>query len=230
MIISLQCFAEDYEYNDYYNFYYTKDADKVIYDPLQKFNKLSSKINMTLDRFILEPIALMYEVGVPKFAKARVSDFFDNLSVPISLVNNFLQKDVPSGLYNFWRFVINLTLGLCGFCDIASKMGIPENKQAFGNSLAYYGATPGPYIVLPVLGSANMRDVVDKFVNGNLLLLKRRANYIAVTTADVIVTRAKLIPFIEQINNMSIDQYTTIRSIYHQSRQNEIDKLLSNKK
>lgn len=227
MITSRCCFAEN---NQYYNSYYN-NYDEVIYDPLESLNKQVFLINMTLDKFILEPIAIIYERGVHKSVKARLNNFLDNLSVPISFTNNVLQKNAPSGLYNFWRFVINITLGLGGFCDVASKMGIPENKQTFGNTLAYYGVKPGPYIVLPLIGSTSMRDLIDKFVNGNLLLIKTyNLGYVVTISTDLIIKRAKLIPFVKQVKNMSIDQYATIRSIYYQRRQSQIDELISNKK
>ena len=60
---------------------------------------------------------------------------------------------------------MNSTVGLGGFFDPASKMGIPRHGEDFGQTLAVWGVGEGPYLMLPLLGPSNPRDAAGLAVD-----------------------------------------------------------------
>ena len=54
----------------------------------------------------------------------------------------------------------NSTVGILGFFDVATNMGLPSYKEDFGQTLGYWGAYTSPYFVLPLLGPSTVRDTV----------------------------------------------------------------------
>ncbi|GAH74727.1 unnamed protein product, partial [marine sediment metagenome] len=67
------------------------------------------------------------------------------------------------------RLVINSTVGILGFFDPASEMGIDAHTTDFGVTLAKWGVPEGPYLVLPLVGSTTGRDLVATPVDSYFL-------------------------------------------------------------
>ena len=76
------------------------------------------------------------------------------------MVNSTLQLKPKPALEAFFRFTINTTLGLGGVLDIASEMNLERHGSDFGQTLGHYGMPPGPYLVIPFLGSSTLRDTM----------------------------------------------------------------------
>jgi phospholipid-binding lipoprotein MlaA len=49
-------------------------------------------------------------------------------------------------------------VGLGGLFDPATKFGLERHDEDFGNTLGYWGAGSGPYLVLPIFGPSSVRD------------------------------------------------------------------------
>ena len=64
------------------------------------------------------------------------------------------------------RFAINSTAGLGGLFDVAATFGIEGHREDFGQTLAVWGSGEGPYLMLPLLGPSNPRDVTGLVVDG----------------------------------------------------------------
>lgn len=141
-----------------------------IYDPFSGYNKAMTSFNDSFYRNIAFPVARGYKNVVPKPARTGISNFFDNLFYPIRLVNNLLQFKFKNSLDETNRFLLNSTFGLLGFIDVAQdKFNIEAKNEDLGQTLGYWGIGSGPHIVLPILGSSNLRDVVglvgDSYAN-----------------------------------------------------------------
>jgi len=54
-------------------------------------------------------------------------------------VNDMLQGELSRAGKSMWRLAINSTIGLGGFCDPASKIGVPGHGEDFGQTLAVWG-------------------------------------------------------------------------------------------
>lgn len=134
-------------------------------DPWEAFNRQTNEFNMTLDEWILHPLATTYVEYVPEVIRDGVSNFFSNLLEPRNTLNNVLQGKFTNGAVSAVRFVINTTVGIGGIFDVASHMDLTERPEDFGQTLAVWGVGPGPYLVLPFMGPGTVRDTVGSVVN-----------------------------------------------------------------
>ena len=127
-------------------------------DPLEKMNRGVFAFNEGLDRYALEPVARAYDFVVPGLVQEGVRNFYHNLEMPIVIANEILQAKPVRVVEDVARLFMNTTLGLAGFIDVATRVGIPDNDEDFGQTLGYWGVPPGPYLVVPILGPYTLRD------------------------------------------------------------------------
>src|SRR5215469_8048937 len=128
-------------------------------DPLEKFNRKSYAFNMALDTHVLRPVAVGYTKVTPKPVQTSISNFFTNIKLPISIANNLLQARPSDAMTDTGRFLINMTVGVAGFFDPATKMQIPIKETDFGITLARWGVPEGDFLMVPLLGPSTFRDV-----------------------------------------------------------------------
>ncbi len=214
---------------------YESENTVEIYDPLEKVNRKIYKFNDTLDRYVLEPVAITYRKTLHKEVRKSIRNFLTNLYAPFSALNSVFQGKPDNALASFSNFLINSTVGIGGIFDVASRKGIVYRKEDFGQTLGYYGLSSGAYLMLPIFGPSSSRDLggmlVDKSINPiefNLLEFGGESNLIdteyrvALATLAGIDKRESLINIIEDIRKDSFDPYATIRSAYLQQRIAEI--------
>jgi phospholipid-binding lipoprotein MlaA len=128
-------------------------------DPLEKFNRKSYAFNDAVDKAVIRPVAVGYRKITNPPVRRAVSDFFTNIRLPITVANDLLQLRPKQALQSSGRFLVNLTIGVGGFMDPASQLGIPLEENDFGVTLARWGVPEGPYLVLPLVSSTTARDV-----------------------------------------------------------------------
>ena len=204
-----------------------------IFDPLSGYNELMTSFNDNFYEYILRPTAEGYSYIVPEMARNGVSNFFDNLFFPIRLVNNLLQFKFNNSLEETERFVLNSTMGILGFRDVADEeLGIKEHKEDFGQTLGFYGVGSGFHVVLPILGPSNVRDIVglagDYWLNPINYIESRDANLLDNTAESFYVTAYYTInetslhvKEYENIKKDAIELYPFLRSLY-ESRRNKL--------
>lgn len=206
-------YADEFETNNTYSNYLAATTCSV-YDPYETINRKVFLFNGLIDTFTLRPITKIYIAITNDYTKSRVSSFASNLHTPVTSINYLIQGKPLSFGDSFWRFVINSTLGMAGFFDVASKFGISAPHQGFGDTLAYYGVGPGPYIVLPILGPTTARHFSDKLFGfffdplGHVLHKDATNSFMVV---DIINSNTKVMPFIDYVRNNSADPYVAIR-------------------
>ncbi len=193
-------------------------------DPLETLNRGLFQFNETVDGLFLEPAAKTYRGVVPPWGRERVGNVLDTLSAPNHLINSVLQGDVEAGFTAFWRFFINVTLGIGGLFGVATGAGLEAKRRDFGQTLAVYGVNQGPYLMVPLMGPNHFRDLVGKAVDGitNPFSYVSTPAVIAINVTDVVHTREGLIEAIDEIYETSFDPYSAIRSAYAQRRAEEI--------
>ena len=205
-----------------------------IKDCHEKLNRFTFAINKKLDDIIFEPVAKTYRV-LPSPIRNGVSNSLNNLSNLVTIPNNVLQGEFKKAGMNTSRFVINTTLGILGFIDVAEKIGFEEyEKEDYGQTFAVHGVSPGCYLVLPVLGPSTVRDTTSSLVNllgGDAwynVTVKNNTehfedgDYIASRLAAGIDFRAKNIESFDNLEKNAIDFYASVRSLYLQDRQQKI--------
>jgi len=198
------------------------------------FNRASFALNQGLDKVIFKPVASVYRV-LPTPIKSGVSNSLDNLSNVVTIPNNILQGEFTKAGVNTGRFVINTTIGILGFIDVASLIGFEEyEKEDYGQTLAVHGFGPGCYLVLPVLGPKTARDTLAStlnFMGGDAWYNITVANdtqhvsdfdYYASRVTAGVDFRAKNYDSIENLQKNSLDFYASVKSVYLQDRQQKI--------
>lgn len=198
-------------------------------DPLEPTNRVIYAINDGVDTVVLRPIALVYRAVVPDPVQRSVGNALDNLSSPVVLANDMMQGKPKRAGDTLMRFLINTTAGVGGLFDVAEGMGWKAHDNDFGTTLALWGASPGPYLYLPLFGPSNPRDAVG--VAGNMALdpltwiggaALSDAKW-AKTSLSAVDTRAGLIDPIDKLKAQSLDPYATIRSASRQFRSKAIE-------
>ena len=190
-------------------------------DPIEGFNRGVYKFNDVIDRNALRPVAVAYRDYTPAWLRKGVGNFFTNLFYPSTVANQFLQGKVKEGGQDIARFLINTTLGWGGIFDVASGAKLPVHDEDSGQTLGRWGVPPGPYLMLPFLGPATLRDaparIADDFVQpfrwydaGN-----ERWFSLALSLVD---KRASLLQ-LDRLVNEAYDPYAFVRDAYLQRRQ-----------
>lgn len=129
-----------------------------VYDPWAGFNRRMYRFNFYFDKYALLPVVGGYETITPFAVQTGISNFFANIGDVFNLTNNLFQLKGKPALNTTGRLVINTTIGIGGFFDWATPMGIDRENEDFGQTLGHYGVGSGPYLVLPLLGPSNLRD------------------------------------------------------------------------
>lgn len=209
-----------------YNYSYSELNNKcAIYDPYQNTNRKIFKFNRALDRVIFTPLGKTYGIITNDYIRGRFNNFFLNIHEPITSVNYAAQKDSKNFLTSFWRFALNSTLGVLGIFDIAAKFDLQAEPQTFSSTLAYYGLSSGPYIMIPVLGGYSARDVID-VLSFEFLFNPFVYTGTKVRVAENIVRashyRHRAFPITDHIYNSSLDPYISLRDATVNSRESKI--------
>lgn len=197
-----------------------------INDPIEPVNRVIFAFNNVVDRFVLEPVAKIYDAVFPTFVKDSVQSFMRNLRTPLIIANNLLQGDFDDAGTATARFVINTTVGVVGLVDVASKQGFAYEQEDLGQTLGVWGLGDGMYLVLPILGPSSARDftgtVGEYFADPLQIWANNTHNdwvYITRGAVEGIDNRARAIKAIDDLRKNSLDYYAAVRSAYVQRRQ-----------
>lgn len=195
-----------------------------INDPYEAQNRAIHRFNVSLDKHLLRPGSSFYGKIIPSPVRQGVSNFASNLSVPSTILNDFLQGDVADGGHNIFRFVVNTLVGVGGLFDPATALGIDSKPNDFGHTLHVWGVREGAYLEIPALGPSTQRDlagtVVDFALNPLRLALNGQDRSIA-TGAQILSKLGKRYRFSGTVDSIlygSADSYTQERLMYLQNR------------
>lgn len=186
-------------------------------DPLEPYNRAMSNFNEGVDKVLLVPAATLYKEALPRPVRAGVGNFFANLSDLWSFVNNVLQARGQAAADSLARFGINTFIGIGGLFDVASEAGISRHKQDFGLTLARWGVSSGPYLVLPLLGPSTLRDTASLPVDtwGDLAWHVRPvATRNGLYVLHFVDKRASLLGATSLRDAAALDPYTFTRDLY----------------
>ena len=194
-------------------------------DPWEGFNRGVYSFNQTFDDAIARPVASTYQNALHEEIRSRVRNFFSNIADPLIGVNNILQGKFEDGILDWVRFGFNTTLGLLGIHDVASDMGIEKHNEDFGQTFGRWGAGPGPYIVLPILGSSSVRDGVGTALDLYTDPLTEVQPGLLRTSMVVLRAtqyRADLLDASRLLEEAALDRYVFQRDAYFQRRRSLI--------
>ena len=197
-------------------------------DRYEQTNRAVFKMNMAVDNAVAKPVAKFYNHAVPVPVRDGIHNVLTNLDKPVTFGNDILQGEARRAGETLERFTLNSTLGVAGLFDVATRMGVPDHTEDFGQTLGVWGAGEGPYLMIPFMGPDPPRDlagdVADIFMDP-LTYIKFHGSdtwYAVRSGADVLDLRARNVETVDQIERTSIDFYATTRSLYRQYRNAEI--------
>ncbi|MDO9711837.1 MlaA family lipoprotein [Paracraurococcus lichenis] len=194
-------------------------------DPFEATNRRVLDFNFALDDAVLKPVALGYREVLGPWPRARIRNFLQNLNEPAVLANRLLQgRPIEAGT-SLMRFVVNTTLGLGGLFDLESIGGPPKQVADFGQTLAMWGVGDGPYLMVPVVGPSNPRELTGSVVNGFLNPVNYPAPFVTSLGRSVALgvdERERNIETIDDLRTNSLDVYARLRSLWRQHRDAEL--------
>ena len=135
--------------------------------------------------------------------------------------NQVLQGHPILAINDFSRFIINSTIGLAGFLDVASRLGLERHDEDFGQTLGSWGVSSGPYLMIPIYGPSTPRSLTGRSVSSVLsgtFAIKENDVRFAITGLDALETRARYL----EVESLIIgDRYSFIRDSYMQYQEFE---------
>jgi phospholipid-binding lipoprotein MlaA len=219
-----------------------QEASEDDYDPWERFNVIMFEFNRTVDKYIIKPVAQVYEKLMPDALERGIDNFSHNARFGPRLINNLLQLKMKGTAIELSRFLINSTLGVAGFFDPAKHwFGLDTPDEDMGQTLGVYGVPPGPYVVLPLLPPLTVRDFVGLLLDFgadpvNYLVFptfevrdwpsviahtRRDTTTIAqlgTRTEELVNTRSLTLEKFHGVEEATVDLYSAVRNAYLQKR------------
>lgn len=215
------------------------------YDPWEPLNVKIFEFNRQLDKWVLKPVAQGYDFVVPDRLQLGIHNFFNNTRFAPRFFNNVFQGKLKGAGIEVGRFLINTTVGLAGFIDVAERMNLTTPEEDAGQTLGFYGVGPGPYLVVPLLPPFTVRDFVGYFADIalnpiNWLVLpiievdgvpsaishpnRDTTTIIQLSTraGDILNERSLNLEKFQGVEEATLDLYTAVRNAYLQSRRRQI--------
>lgn len=185
-------------------------------DPYENVNRKVYSFNDTVDDYVAKPVADAYKFITPDFVETGVSNFFNNLKNVNVVANDLLQGKFKQSGLDTGRLLMNTTLGMAGFFDVAKTVGLEQNDEDFEQTLAVWGVPQGNYIVLPLLGPITMRGIPGAVFD----TAANPVNYVGIPAQalSLINTRANAEGSLKFIDEAALDPYVFTRESFLQWR------------
>jgi phospholipid-binding lipoprotein MlaA len=211
------------------------------YDPWESFNTTIFEFNRQVDRFVLKPVAKGYNFVMPDLVQVGISNIFYNLRFPPRFLNNVFQGKVKGAGIEVGRFLLNSTVGIAGFFDLAKEVNLVTPEEDTGQTFGFYGVKPGPYLVLPFLPPFTVRDfagyIGDIALNPiNWLVLpiievhgvpsvvahknRTTTSFIQIggRVGEIVNERSRNLEKFQGVEEATLDLYSAVRNAYLQTR------------
>lgn len=216
--------AED----DFFAFEEEEFFEDEIADPFEPINRMIFAFNDKVFRIFLSPVVKTYRI-VPESIRVAISNFYTNLTSPVSAANALIQLDVPNAGSEISRFGLNSTLGVLGFFDPATRWGFEEDREDFGQTLGHYGVGHGFYIVLPLLSFSSLRDASGRLGNAYLNPINQiwdpeLDDWVVYQGLDGINDLSFEIDNYTSLYDSALDPYVFFRSAYVQTREGAVNR------
>ena len=202
------------------------DADTEDYDPWESFNEKMFNFNYKLDRYVIKPVAKVYNEIVLDGEKQAIHNAYDNVAMPRRFINSLLQGKFKGASREIARFLINSTLGVGGLADVAKyQFHLEKSDEDTGQTFGYYGVGPGPYLVLPFSSPLTVRDAVGYLFDlamDPLTYVLTVIPSVGKKTEDIINDRAINLDTFQSVEEATLDLYSAVRNAYLTRRKQQI--------
>ncbi len=185
-------------------------------DPWEGWNRKVQTFNDNLDEYAMKPVAKGYRWVMPTFADQGVTNFFSNIDDIGVALNDLLQGKFGQAGEDTGRFLLNSTIGLAGFIDVADRVDLEKHDEDFGQTLGVWGVPMGPYLVLPFFGPSSPRGVGGLMGDAamNPISYLGTGVSIGLFALNAIDTRADYLNMEKIATEAAIDRYSFFRDAY----------------
>jgi phospholipid-binding lipoprotein MlaA len=198
-------------------------------DPLRPINKFFFGFNHQLYKFIFRPLAKVTTTIIPKPLRTGIGNVIENAEAPVRIVGCLLQGKLNRAGQETAKLVVNSTVGIGGIFkpsqSIDSLKDVPQ--EDVGQAIASWGVPSGPYLVLPIIGPSNVREVFghagDTAANPATWLGERSVR-ILIRGTKIAEENPYRMDLYDAATRHAVDPYTSVKEAYHSYRQREIDR------
>lgn len=200
----------------------------AIRDPLEPMNRFFFRVNDELYEWVLKPTTRVYSRILPGELRECFGNFFQNMATPITLVNAILQGDLQLSGNVLSRFVINSTMGVYGFVDVASlEFNIDPKRADFGQTLGKWGLGDGIFLYWPLFGPSNVRDSVGLVADAYLHPVPYFHDNWTLDMAYYGTSRVNTLSLnpdlYEDVKRYALDPYVASRQAYYEYRKAKVE-------
>ena len=202
------------------------DMDTEDYDPWEPFNEKMFNFNYKLDRYVIKPVAKVYNEIVLDGEKQAIHNMYDNVAMPRRFINSLLQGKFQGAGRELARFLINSTLGVAGMADVAKyQFHIEKSDEDTGQTFGHYGVGPGPYLILPFATPLTVRDAagaVFDIAMDPLTYVLTIIPSVGRKTEEIVNERAVNLDTFQSVEEATLDLYSAVRNAYLTRRRQQI--------
>jgi phospholipid-binding lipoprotein MlaA len=188
-------------------------------DPLQKVNRGTFAFNDVLYRYLLRPIGKATSFLLTKPGLQCLENVLENVESPVRIVGCLFQGKFKRAGQETGKLLVNSTAGVGGLFKVSEHItGLRDiPKEDFGQALASWGVPTGPYIVVPVVGPSNVREIVGLAVD----VAANPATWLGDKTVRLMTRGIKTgienpfrMDLYEAVTSASVDPYVAAREGY----------------
>lgn len=191
-------------------------------DPFEGLNRSIYTFNDSVDRVILKPVATGYRAITPEPLDKGISNAFGNLQDITTAINGALQLKISQSGADTARVLINSTVGLLGFFDVASHIGLTKHREDFNQVLKHWGVGAGPYLVLPFFGPSSLRHLAGRSFDVSIFnpinQIDHQPPRTTLQIVKVIDQRADLLNASNIVSKAALDPYNFVKETYFQQQ------------
>ncbi len=188
-------------------------------DPWQGFNRPVFRFNEAADRYVVGPAAMGWTFVTFEGLRHSVKRFFFNAKFPSRFVSSLGQGEGGKAADEVGRFLVNTTVGLGGLFDPATHFGFPRHDEDIGQMFGRWGIPSGPFVVLPVLGPSNPREIAGLIGDSALSVFRWIPGPVTGTgVLNAVNSRALADDEIRQARKTALDLYVFTRDAFLQNR------------
>lgn len=204
------------------------DAEVKVSDPWEPMNRAVFSFNHGLYLVLIKPVSKAYDFIFPELVRRGIHNAYENVRFPVRLVNHSLQGKFDRAAKETGKFLVNTTAGVGGLMTPADKIpALAEIPAAdTGQTFAKWGISPGPYLVLPLLGPSGVRDGLGAAGDAGLnpvswvaFIFGGAVWTVAVSAPDSAHRWPGQMDQYDTLTKDSLDRYIAARTAYIQYRQ-----------
>ena len=188
-------------------------------DPFEAFNRQVFAFNQAVRAHALTPLARAYLELAPPEMRDGVRSALFNLREPVTALSAVAAGKAEAARDAVARFAVNSTIGVFGTVDRATELGYGRHSLTLGDAFCAWGASSGPYLVLPLLGSTTLRDAgADLIAGAAISAVIGGLAYGAASGVDALHAYADAYRDAARLEADAVDLYALHRSVYFQRR------------